>query len=291
MRTLFVTAAVFGVLTAGAAVAGTVDSAAIDTNIGRSGQAMDGGVYRVAFPRTDLAVKIGNVRLLPGLALGGYAAFVPAADRALVVGDLVLLDGEIQPVMDSLEKSGFQITALHNHLRNEQPHVMYMHILAEGDAGVLAKHLRDALALSKTPLGPMAKSAAQPLAFKDAIESGIGRTGKVNGKVLSIAVARPEAIVMDGVTIPPAAGVATSFNFQDAGNGNIATTGDFVLIPSEVAAVQKALLAHGFEVTAFHSHLIDDTPHLFYMHFWAVASPAAIATGLSDALQHVGVKP
>lgn len=289
MKNLLFTVALLGMLTATASAA-AVDSAAIDSNIGRSGQAMDGGVYRVAFPRTDLSVKIGDVHLLPGFALGGYAAFIPASDRTAVVGDLVLLDSEIQPVMDSLERSGYQVTAVHNHLRNEQPHVMYMHIMAEGDPGTLAKNLRTALALSKTPLGPTTKSAAQTLAFKDAIEQGLGRSGKVNGAVLSVGVARSEAIVMDGVTIPPAAGVATSLNFQDAGNGNVATTGDFVLLPSEVPAVQKALLAHGFEVTALHSHMLDDTPHVFYMHFWAVASPAAIAAGLKDALSHVDVK-
>ena len=290
MRNLFSPTVMLAVLAFGAASAATMDSAAIDTNLGRSGQAMDGGVYRVAFPRSDLTVKIGSVPLLPGFALGGYAAFVPANDRALVVGDLVLLDSEIQPVMESLEKSGYQITAVHNHLRDEQPHVMYMHIMAEGDPGTLAKNLRAALALSKTPLGPMAKAVAQPLPFKEAIEQGLGRSGKVNGRVLSIGVPRSETITMDGVTIPPAAGVATAMNFQDAGNGSVATTGDFVLLPAEVPEVQKALLGHGFEVTALHSHMLGDSPHVFYMHFWAVGKPAAIAAGLKDALSHVDAK-
>lgn len=274
-----------------ALAASTVDTAAIENGLGRSGQSMDGGVYRVGFPRSDLSVKVGNVKLLPGFALGSYAAFVPSPQGTLVVGDLVLLDREISPVMNALERSGFQITALHNHLRNEQPHVMYLHFMGSGDAGTLAKNLRSALALSRTPLGPAVQSAPQTLAFKEAIEKGLGRSGKVSGKVLSVGAPRAEAVVMNGTTIPPAAGVATAMYFQDAGSGNVATTGDFVLIGSEVAPVQAALLAHGFEVTALHSHMIDDTPHLYYMHFWAVGPPPAIAAALKDALSKVNVKP
>jgi hypothetical protein len=274
-----------------ATAADTVDSAAVDAGVGRSGQLMDGGVYRVAFPRSDLSVTVHGVKLLPGFALGGYAAFVPAPQGVLAVGDLVLLDREIKPVMDALAKAGFEISALHNHLRYEQPHVMYLHFMVTGNAATIARNLRAALALSSTPLGPASKTEPAVLAFKNAIESGLGRTGKVNGKVLSIGAPRAESIEMNGVAVPPAAGVATALNFQDTGDGRVATTGDFVLIGSEVGPVQKALLAHGIEVTALHSHMIDDTPHLYYMHFWAVGSPESIAAGLKDALSHVNVKP
>src|SRR6516164_2831091 len=237
--------------------ADVVDTAAIDAGIGRSGQLMDGGAYRVALPRSDLSVTVRGVKLLPGFALGGYAVFVPGPQGVLAVGDLVLLDREIKPVMDSLVKAGFKITALHNHLRYEQPHVMYMHFMAIGNAGTVAGNLRAALAFSNTPLGPAPKSQPQALTFKSAIEGGLGRSGKVNGKVFSISVPRAESIEMNGVVVPPAAGVATALNFQDAGSGEVATTGDFVLSNSEVGPVQQALLAHGIEITALHSHMID----------------------------------
>jgi hypothetical protein len=269
----------------------TIDTAAVDAGIGRSGQAMSGGVYRVAFPRTDLSVSIHGVKLLPGFALGGYAAFVPALQGVLVVGDLVLLEREVKPVMDSLTQNGFQITALHNHLRYEQPHVMYMHFMATGTAGTIATNLRAALALSKTPLGPTPRSAPQALPFQKAIESGLGRSGKVNGRVLSVSIPRAEDVQMNGIAVPPAAGVATALNFEDAGGGDVATTGDFVLTGSEVRPVQQTLLAHGIEVTALHSHMVDDTPHLYYMHFWGVGPPTAIAAGLKDAISHVAVTP
>lgn len=291
MKKLIFAIVILSITCVHAVAAPALDPAAIESGIGRAGQAMDGGVYREAFPRSDLSVSVGSVKLLPGFALGGYAAFVPAENGALVVGDLVLLDQEIQPVMDALEKSRFQITALHNHLRNEEPHLMYMHFMGSGDAGTLAKNLRAALALSKTPLGPMTKSAATPLSFEETIEKTLGRSGKVSGKVLSIGAPRAEAVVMNGTTIPASAGVGTAMNFEDAGNGDVATTGDFVLIGSEVAPVQQALLSHRFEVTALHSHMIEDRPHLYYMHFWAVGPAAPIAAGLKDALSHVNVKP
>ncbi|HET9393398.1 MAG TPA: DUF1259 domain-containing protein [Candidatus Rubrimentiphilum sp.] len=273
-----------------AAASPTLDTAAISGALGRSGQTMDGGVYRVSFPRSDLHVKIGSTTLLPGFALGGYAAFIGRDQGVLAVGDLVLVESEIQPVMQALEQSGFQITALHNHLRGESPHVMYMHFMVSGDAGTIAKALRAALALSKTPLGPVAASVPKVLAFQDAIESGLGRKGKISGSVLSFSIPRMETISMNGTTVPPAAGVATAINFEDAGGGNVATTGDFVLLGSEVPAVENALLANGIQITALHHHMLEDAPHLYYMHFWAVGPPSRLATALAQALSHANVK-
>ena len=252
---------------------------------------MDGGVYRVSFPRTDLHVTIGSTKILPSFALGGYAAFIPQEDGAVAVGDLVLLESEIQPVMQALQQSGFQITALHNHLRGESPHVMYMHFMAAGNAGTIAKELRAALALSSTPLGPLATAVPKALGFQGAIESALGRKGKISGSVLSFSVPRMEAISMNGAPVPPAAGVATAINFEDAGGGNVASTGDFVLLGSEVPAVEQVLLANGIQITALHHHMIEDTPHLYYMHFWAVGSPARVAASLKDELSHTNVKP
>jgi len=274
-----------------AAASPALDTAAISSALGRSGQTMDGGVYRVSFPRSDLHVTIGSTTLLPGFALGGYAAFIPEDSGVLAVGDLVLLEGEIQPVMQALQQSGFQITALHNHLRGESPHVMYMHFMASGDAGTIAKQVRAALALSKTPLGPLAAAAPKTLGFQEAIESALGRKGKISGSVLSFSVPRLEAITTNGITVPPAAGVATAINFEDAGGGNVATTGDFVLLGSEVPAEEQTLLANGIQVTALHHHMIDDMPHLYYMHFWAVGPPSRVAGALAKALSHTNVKP
>jgi hypothetical protein len=271
--------------------AASLDTAAISAALGRSGAQMAGNVYRVAFPRTDLHVRVANKSISPGLALGGYAAFVPETRGTLVVGDLVLLEPEIAPVMASLEGSGFEITALHNHLRGESPHVMYMHFMAVGAGAMLAKQLRDALATSSTPLGALPSSVPAVLPFEPVIERTLGRKGRINGSILSVSVPRAETITLDGMVVPPAAGVATAINFEDMGGGNVAATGDFVLLGSEIAAVQSSLLANGFEITALHHHMIDESPHLYYMHFWVVGDPAKVASALHDALSHTNALP
>lgn len=269
----------------------TVNTSAIAGALGRTGTVMPGDVYRVSFPRSDLNVSVGNVALLPALALGSYAAFKMEPQGTLAVGDLVLTEGEIQPVLESLRASGIAVTALHNHLRNEHPHVMYMHFMGTGDAATIAAALHKALALTRTPLGPATAANTAAPWFMSAIEQSLGRSGKAANGVVSVGVPRPEEISMQSFAVPPAMGVATSLNFQSAGRGTIATTGDFVLVASEVTPVERALAAHAIDVTAIHSHMVGDSPALYFMHFWAVGSPDAIGAGLKDALSHVATKP
>lgn len=172
---------------------------------------------------------------------------------------------------------------------------MYMHFMKVGQADESATELRTALGFSKTPLqAPTmttapAMSAAEP-AFEEAVERGLGTKGKMNGPVLSIGFPRAEAITVQGMAVPPAMGVNVAMNFQDAGSGRVATTGDFVLIASEVDTVERTLRSRGFDVTALHQHMLGDSPTLYYMHFWAVGAPETVAAGLKDALSHVNVK-
>ncbi len=268
----------------------TLPVADISAALGRTGTALPGDVYRLSFPRSDLHVNIGNVTLAPGFALGGYAAFKMEGSTTLAVGDLVLLENEIAPIMASLENFGFQITALHNHLRNEAPHVMYLHFMGTGDAAKLASELDYALVLTKTPMGqPKPANTAMPW-FAAAVQQGLGYPGKAANGVLSISVPRAEAITMQGYAIPPSMGVATAMNFESVGTTRVATTGDFVLVASEVGAVEQSLRTHGFQVTALHHHMLGDEPRLYYMHFWSVQMPDAIAAGLKDALSHVNAQ-
>jgi Domain of Unknown Function (DUF1259) len=264
------------------------DTAAISAALGRPGTAMPGGVYRVGLPRTDLEVTLDGVRLRPGFALGSYAAFEPVSGKTLVVGDLCLLEREIEPVMAQLQKDGIEVTALHNHLRNESPHVMYLHFLGVGDATALAQALRRALQMSGTPLSAPAPAASpQPLAFAPQVQQIVGHTGMTTGGVLSISVPRSDRVTVRGMTVTPGMGVTNVMNFEDAGNGRVATTGDFVLIASEVESTVAALRGHGFEVTAMHQHMIGDDPTLYYIHWWRVGSSEEVAGGLRDALSHI----
>jgi hypothetical protein len=263
-----------------------LDTAAIDRALGRSGQVLAGDVYRVAFPRSDLKVTVGDVTVKAGLALGSWAAFKAAGDQAVVHGDLVLLESEVNPVISALQSHQFDITAVHNHLLNETPAIMYVHYWGRGNAAMLAQSMKDVLGHSKTPLAAPTAPAAAPADDlpADMIQQAIGLKGTVTNGVLALAQPRPEMIQMMGVTLPPSMGMATSINFQSAGAGKVAATGDFVMIADEVNKVARDLRQAGIQVTALHNHMLHGTPELYFMHFWGEGDPMKIAAGLKTAL-------
>ncbi|MGH9547727.1 MAG: DUF1259 domain-containing protein, partial [Terriglobales bacterium] len=270
----------------------SLDTAKLEEALGRPGQKA-GEVYRFGLPRTDLHVVVDGVAIKPGLALGSWAAFSGTNDSASVMGDLVLLQTEVNPVMEKLRASGFEIMAVHNHLLGETPRVVYMHYMGHGPAVELATSLRSALSVSKTPLGKPAAAAPEPQsppAWAKAVEDTLSRKGTLKGGVLSVGVPRAEAITMDGMTIAPAQGVAESINFQEAEAGRVATTGDFVLTAGEVNPVISALEEHRISVTALHSHMLTEQPRLFFMHFWAIGTPGSVAQGIKAALSHISLK-
>jgi len=271
------------------------DWKAVEQALGKPGQLQAGDVFRVGMPRTDLSVTVKGVPVKPGFALGSYAAFAQVGDGAMVMGDLVLLDQEIPAVMSGLFAGGLEVTAVHNHLNEMSPHVMYMHYEGHGDAIQLAKALRQALSASATPLGaPAAPAAATPGPALDAkaIEQALGRTGRdVGGGVFQVTVPRAEPITAMGHPLLPSMGVTTVMNFQPTANGKAAITGDFVLVDKEVNAVARALRQHGIDVTAIHNHGLTDTPRLFYMHFWANDDAVKLAQGLRAALDQTNSQP
>jgi len=267
-----------------------VTTGPIDEVLGRSGQ-KTGDVYKVSFPRSDLHVSVHGLAIKPGHALGSWAAFLGTDDNAMVMGDLVLLESELNPVIAKLRSAGFDISAVHNHLMEESPRVLYAHYMGHGPATQLAVSLSAALALSKTPLERPAAAAEEAApAWVKAVEDAVGRKGTFKGGVLSYGVARSDAITVGGMTIPPAAGVAEGINFQAADSGNVATTGDFVLTAEEVNPVISELQGHQISVTALHSHMLTEQPRLFFMHFWSVGSPETVGGGIKAALSRVAVK-
>src|SRR5262244_1589950 len=154
-----------GILLVVAGPAGVVQAADPDWKageqaLGKAGQPQSGDVFRIGMPRTDLSVTVKGVPVKPGFALGSYAAFRQVGDRAMVMGDLVLLDAEIPAVMSGLFANGLEVTAVHNHLNDMSPHVMYMHYEGHGEAVQLAKGLHTALGASGTPFGAGAPAAA-----------------------------------------------------------------------------------------------------------------------------------
>jgi len=267
-----------------------LDVAKIDEALGRSGTKL-GEVYKVGFPRTDLHVTLDGLVLRPGLALGSWAAFAGSDANATVMGDLVLLQSEVNPVMAKLRASGFEITAVHNHLLNESPHVMYMHYMGHGAATDIAKSLHSALELTRTPLAKPAPPSKVPEPdFAKKVEEVLGRKGNFNGGVLAFGVPRAEAVRSGDMTVPPSMGVAQSINFQEAGAARVATTGDFVLTAEEVNPVISALEEHDIQVTALHNHMLNDEPRLFFMHFWGLGPTASVAEGIKAALEKVHIQ-
>jgi Domain of Unknown Function (DUF1259) len=272
--------------------AATIDWTKVDAALGRPGAVQPGGIHRYGFPRSDLKVTLDGIAIKPALALGGWLAFEPMGDQAMVMGDLVLTDDEINPVMARLAAGGIEVTGIHNHLLRASPATFYMHVLAEGDPAVLAATLHDGLAASKTPLtAPAAPAQAQAIDLDTAtIDKALGVKGKVNGGVYQVSVPRAEAIKDNGMAVPPAMGTAIAINFQPAGSGKAAITGDFVLTSQEVNPVLRTLRENGIEVTALHNHMLNDEPRLFFMHFWAVDDSAKLAQGLQAALSKMNVK-
>lgn len=247
-----------------------------------------GDVHRYGFPRTDLSVTLDGVTIKPALALGGWVAFKPMHGGAMVMGDLVLLDSEINPVMAKMIENGLEITAVHNHLLRASPETFYMHIAGQGDPVKLARAIREALAASKTPgVVPAPATSPPPLDFDTAqLDQIIGVKGKANGGVYQFNVPRRDPVTEDGMELSPVGpmGVAIGINFQPTGNGKAAITGDFVLTSDEVNPVITEMRAHGIEVTALHSHMLEEHPRLFFMHFWANDDAIKLAKGLRAAL-------
>jgi hypothetical protein len=221
--------------------------------------------------------------------------------QAMAMGDLVLTEDELNPVMLALQQGGVEQTAVHNHVLDESPRVMYMHVSAHGDPVKIAQTIRTALGASKTPLPLAASGAADapgapaptpaPLDLDTAaITRALGVAGRANGGVYQVSVPRSERITDHGMEVPPSMGVATAINFQPTGGGKAAITGDFVMTGAEVNPVIRALRENGIQVTALHSHMLDENPRLYFMHFWANEDAAKLAKGLRSALDRMSNK-
>jgi len=288
IRTIFAIAA-FLVIQCNNPAFAAVDWQKVEQVLGRKATALPGDVHRFGFPRSDLKVTLDGVAIKPALALGSWLAFMETHEGAMVMGDLVLTNEEINPVMERLSEGGIEITALHNHLLRSTPATMYMHIEGHGDASKLAQTIHDALGLSHTPLAAQPAPASSESLDLDtaAIEKIFDKKGKVSGGVYQFSIPRAESIKEGGMEVPPSMGTAIAINFQPTGAGKAAVAGDFALTAAEVNPVLRSLRANGIEVTALHNHMLNEEPRLFFMHFWANDDAAKLAKGLRAALDQV----
>jgi len=284
---------VFGLalLLSSQSLAADIDWSKVDTALGKTA-AVQGEVHRYGIPRSDLQVTLDGVAIKPALALGGWVAFEPAKDGAMLMGDIVLTENEVSPVMNKLLESGIEITALHNHLMRATPTTFYMHVRGHGDPVKLAATIRSALAESKTPFQAPAANPAQTTKVDldtDKLDQVIGAKGKVNGGVYQFSIPRREAVIENGMPASAAMGTGTAINFQPTGGGKAAIAGDFVVTAEELNPMISALRQNGIEVFAIHSHMLEEQPRLFFVHFWANDDAVKLAAGLRSALDKMAV--
>ena len=272
-------------------LAADIDWSKVDTALGKTAN-VQGEVHRYGIPRSDLQVTLDGVTIKPALALGGWVAFEPAKDGTMLMGDIVLTESEVSPVMSKLLAGGIQITALHNHLMRSMPATFYMHIRGHGDPEKLGTLVRQALAETKTPFEP--PSTGSPQATKvdldtDQLDQTLAAKGKANGGVYQFSIPRKETVTENGMPAPAAMGTGTAINFQPTGNGKVAIAGDFVVTAEELNPMISALRENGIEVVAIHSHMLEEQPRLFFVHFWANDDAAKLAKGLRAALDKMAV--
>jgi hypothetical protein len=271
------------------ASAAEIDWKKVDAAMGKTA-AVSGDVHRYGLPRSDLQVTLDGVSIKPGLALGGWVSFAPMHGEAMVMGDLVLLDTEITPVMTKLLDGGLDITAIHNHILRAQPATFYMHVGGHGDPEKMAAVIRSALSASKTPFDPPATTAGPAVDFDTGkLDQIIGVKGSANGGVYQFNVPRREPATENGMPVNTPLGGANAINFQPTGNGKAAITGDFLVTGNEVNPLIRSLRAGDIEVTAIHSHMLDEQPRMFFIHFWANDDAQKLARNVRTALETTAI--
>ena len=275
-----------------AARADAIDWKKVDAALGKTAT-VSGEVHRYGLPRSDLHVTLDGVAIKPALALGGWIAFAPMQGEAMLMGDMVLLDTEITPVMTKLLDSGLDISAIHNHVLRASPATFYMHVAGHGDPEKMASAIRAALSsASKTPFDPPATTAtAAPAIDLDTggIDAAMGAKGTVNGGVYQYGIPRRDPAKESGMPVNAALGGANAINFQPTGGGKAAITGDFLVTGNEVNPLIRALRAGDIEVTAIHSHMLAEEPRMFFVHFWANDDALKLARNVRAALDKTAV--
>ena len=246
---------------------------------------LTGGYYRYNLPRRDITLHVGDVTVSPSLALGAWAGFGGTPTGAMMMGDLVLTNAELKPVLAEFVRQRLDVTAIHNHLSGEEPRITYVHFHGQGRATDLATRLDHVLALTATPR-PVAASSPPPVTIDTAMVFRVlGASGKAQGNVAQLSfILVPGRVTMHGRTVVPALGYGSPVNVQMVDPSRAVATGDFAVLGTKVDGILDALATHGITATAVHSHLIGEQPTLYYIHFWADGRPADVLPGLRAAV-------
>src|SRR5258707_8576322 len=271
--------------------AADIDWKKVDAALGKTA-AVSGEVHRYGIPRSDLHVTLDGVAIKPALALGGWVAFAPMHGEAMVMGDLVLLESEITPVMTKLLDGGLDITAIHNHILRASPATFYMHVGGHGDPEKMAAVIRSALSASKTPFdAPATTAGPAPAVDLDTakLDQIMGVKGTANGGVYQFCVPRRDPAMESGMQVNGPLGGANAINFQPTGSGKAAITGDFLVTGNEVNPLIRALRAGDIEVTAIHSNILHEQPRQFSIHSGASDEALKLARNVRTALETTAI--
>lgn len=243
------------------------------------------GYYRFSLPRRDVQLRMGDVSIATSMAAGAWAGFSGDGRKATVMGDLVLLASELGPALRVLAERDIDVTAIHNHLVGAEPQLAYVHFHAHGSAVDLARRLAAAVALTATPL-PVASAAPQPLSIDTARVFQVLGPGRAQGSVAQVSLTLvPGRVLIGRETVVPALGYGTPINIQAVSSQRAVATGDFAVLAAQVDPVLDTMAAHGITATAVHSHLISESPTIYYIHFWADGPLEAVLSGLRAVIQ------
>jgi len=262
------------------------------TTLGRPGDFKD-NVLKVNIPRNDLQVTVANVKTPTPFGFGGWISMTKGTgDNEVMMGDLVLTQDQVNPVMTALLDNGLEITALHNHFFWEEPRLFFMHVHGSGTAADLARKVKPALDL--VTKAPGAAPAAPPPAAAPAgldtqrLAQIAGHQGEQNGAVYKITVGRSDLKVTDmGAAITSRMGLNTWAAFVGT-NDNAAIAGDVAMLAEEVQPVLRALRKHGLDVVSIHQHMLGTQPAIYFLHYWGTGPADKLAAGFKDALDQLG---
>lgn len=271
------------------AAAASLDATAISQAAGVKATTQKDGVVKIGWSRSDVPVTVDGMRLAPAAGLGSWAAFAPTGDQAMVMGDTVVFQDEVDAAMDAAFAHGLKVTALHNHFFFDQPKVYFMHIVGEGQPQALAADVKAVWDAIKAVRAARAQPAdgfggAAPTAGKldaAALAQIVGHKAEASGGVAKITVGRDGR--MHGQKMGASMGLTTwaAFSGSDAA---AAMDGDFIMTAAEVQPVLRALRQAGIHVVALHNHMMGDAPAFYFTHFWGKGPATTLARGFRLAL-------
>lgn len=243
-------------------------------------------VFKVSLPRADLKVTVGKVKMSPPMGLTAWAAFMPAQGQAMVMGDIVLLEEQVNPVMSVALDNGLEVTAVHNHFFGDVPKVMFMHVGGMGPTDKLATAIGKIFAKLREPspgntLGSEDLDAAKTSLDPKKIEDILGEKGELANGVYKVTIGRTTK--MHGLEVGNAMGVNTWAAFVGSDDKAV-VDGDFAMLESELQDVLKALRGAGISIVAIHNHMTMESPRIMFLHYWGIGSTAQLAQGLKAAL-------